>query len=54
MTRKQALEWIRVECAEEGRITALAMRYYAENRVSYAAFMAAARKGLAQHVKVQP
>ena len=49
MTRKQALEWIRVECAQEGRITQLALRYYVENRVSYAAFLEAARKGLSQH-----
>jgi hypothetical protein len=49
MTRSQALALIRAEVAQAGRVTSLAMAYYAENRVSYPAFEDAVRLGLLDH-----
>jgi hypothetical protein len=46
--RQRALERIRIEVATEGKVTHFAIRTYVENRISYAAFMEAARRGLAQ------
>ena len=46
MNRKEVLEHIKVEYATHGACTDKAMRLYAENRVSYAAFVRAAEDGL--------
>ena len=46
MTRKQILEQIRAEYAQNGKCTDIAMRLYAENRIGYAAFTNAAKRGL--------
>lgn len=49
INRKTALELIRIECAKTGEITQFALRYYTENRISYKAFMEAAKLGIKQY-----
>ena len=46
MKRKTALEIIKVEFAEHGKETQASTRAYVENRVGFAAYMAARRAGL--------
>ncbi len=46
MTRKQAIEHIKVSVAEKGRVTHEAMRIYCENRISKSTFDKAVAKGL--------
>ena len=46
MTRKQAINLIRVEVAQEGRITGEALRYMFEGKLSIQTMKAAARIGL--------
>ncbi len=49
MSKQQMiLERIRVECATSGQITKHAIRLYVENRISRAAFMDAATRGIGQ------
>lgn len=45
MTRKQAMNIIRVEVAQNGVATKAAMRAYIENRVSFGAFVVACNEG---------
>ncbi len=49
INRKTALELIRIECAKTGEITQFALRYYTENRISYQAFIQAAKLGIKQY-----
>lgn len=49
LTRKMALDIIRVEVAQHGEITLVALRTYLEQRVSMAAFRKAAAQGLRQY-----
>ena len=53
MKRKDALEWIRIKCAQTGRIDEHALRIYTENRISYQAFIAAANVGIKQHAAMK-
>lgn len=46
MTRKQALEHIRVEFAENGKCTLKAMRIFCEHRISKKTFDEAAKAGI--------
>jgi len=48
MTRKQALEHIRIEVATKGKVTQFAIRTYVEHRISFQAFKDACARGLAQ------
>lgn len=46
MKRKDALNLIKIEYAKHGEMTKIAMRAYAESRISYASFTEAMKAGL--------
>lgn len=46
MKRKDALNLIRAEYAKHGEMTTIAMRTYAESRISYAAYTKAMKAGI--------
>lgn len=48
MTRKIALEKIRIDFATNGKDSGEAMRIFSNNKISYKAYMIAGRLGLAQ------
>lgn len=49
MTKTQiALEYIRLDYAENGKDTGIAMRHYCSNKISFKSYQEAAKKGLEQ------
>lgn len=52
MKRKDALDWIRIKCAQAGKIDEHALRIYTENKISYQAFITAADLGIRQHKQI--
>lgn len=52
MKRKDALDWIRIKCAQAGKIDEHALRIYTENKISYQSFIAAADLGIRQHKQI--
>lgn len=54
MNRKQVLETIKIEYAAHGKATAKAVRLWADNMISYAAFQGAAKRGMDIYMRTAP